>query len=413
MLGLERAQGSMKTADPELMRAINRFHVIDVLRREGPIARVGIVERTELSPATVSAITGGLIEQGVLNVLRVEPNEGGMRGRPRVLLDLNGRAFHVAGVKLAAHRIGVAVTDFKGDPLGSLVLPVRIARQPPDVIADLVEDGVRQCVADAGLSMDAISGVGVGLPGVIDAVANISHWSPILGPSPVPFAALLERRTGLRTWIENDANLAALAEHWFGQGRDLSSFAVVTVEDTIGMALLLDGRLYRGAHGVGAELGHVTLDPDGPPCRCGQRGCLDAYASDDAIIRQAREAGCIEAGNMLKAHQLIGRLTERALAGDTVLAAIFEAAGRKLGLAIANLINMLNPPRIIVSGEGLRAAALLTTPLLEEVNRHALPVLREATEIVFHPWPDEMWARGAASIVLRQIYESPWRNDSV
>jgi predicted NBD/HSP70 family sugar kinase len=402
----------MKTADPELMRAINRFHVIDVVRREGPIARVGIAERTELSPATISAITGALIEQGVLNVLHVDPPEGPTRGRPRIMLDLNASAYHVVGVKLAAHRIGVAVTGFRGDPLGSLVLPVRLARQSPEVIADLVEDGVRQCLADAGLAMEAISGVGVGLPGVIDAVAGVSHWSPILGASPVPFARFLEARTGVRTLIENDANLATLAEHWFGHGRGFADFAVVTVENTIGMGLLVDGRLYRGAHGIGAEFGHVKIDPSGPLCRCGQRGCLDAYASDAGIVREARAAGCLEGNGTPDTHQLIGKLTERALAGEEKLAAIFRRAGEMLGIGVANVVNMLNPPRIIVSGEGLRAGELITGPLLEALDRNVLPVLREATEIVFHPWGDEMWARGAASIVLRQIYEAPWSNDA-
>lgn len=196
----------MKTADPELMRAINRYHVIDVIRRDGPIARVEIAERTELSRATVSAITGGLIESGLIRVVRDETVENG-RGRPRVLLEIRGEACHVAGVKLSAHRIGVTVTDARGDPLQSTVLPVRLARQSAAVIADLIEDGVRQCVADAGLRIEDISGVGIGLPGVIDATAGVSHWSPVLGPTPVPFAAEIARRLGVPVLLENDANL--------------------------------------------------------------------------------------------------------------------------------------------------------------------------------------------------------------
>jgi predicted NBD/HSP70 family sugar kinase len=404
----------MKTADPELMRAINRYHVIDAIRRDGPIARVAIAEHIELSPATVSAITGALIEEGLIDVLRVEPSENGTRengtrGRPRVLLGLRGEAYRVAGVKLSAHRIGIAVTDAKGDALGSLVLPLRLSRHSPEVIADLVEDGLRQCVADAGFGMGQISGIGIGLPGVIDSVAGISHWSPVLGNSPVGFAALVARRLGQRVLIENDANLVALAEHWFGHGRDLATFAVVTVESTIGMGLVVDGRLHRGAHGVGPELGHVKLDPRGPLCRCGQRGCLDVYASDWGILRAS---GCedLDEGSM---QRRILDLTGRALAGDAALVPIFTRAGEALGLAIANMINLLNPPRVIITGEGLlRAGALLRAPLLAAIDAHVLPTLREATDIVFHSWGDEMWARGAATIVLRQIYESPWNNNA-
>ncbi|MBO1075198.1 ROK family transcriptional regulator [Roseomonas marmotae] len=399
----------MKTADPELMRAINRYHVIDTIRRDGPIARVEIAERTELSPATVSAITAALIEEGLVDALRVASAENGGRGRPRVLLGLNGAAYHVVGVKLSAQRIGITVTDARGEPLASVVLPVKIARQSPGVIADLIEDGVRQCVSDAGMTMERISGIGIGLPGVIDARNGISHWSPVLGASPEPLAQAVERRLGARTLIENDASLVALAEHWFGYGRGLQNFAVVTVENTIGMGLITEGRLYRGARGVGPELGHVKVEPGGAPCRCGQRGCLDAYASDWGILRQAEEAGLSDAGEGDPSRR-IAALARRALEGEEAVARLFRQAGAMLGLTIANIVNLLNPPRVILTGEGLRATELLRAPLLSALEEHVLPALREVTEIMFHPWGDEMWARGAAAIVLRRIYEAPWNN---
>ncbi len=400
----------MKTADPELMRAINRYHVIDVIRRDGPIARVEIAERTELSRATVSAITGALIEAGLIRVVTVESAESGGRGRPRVLLEMRGEACHVVGVKLAAHRISVTVTDARGEPLGSTVMPVRLARQSPVVIADLIEDGVRQCVADAGLQLADIQGVGVGLPGVIDANAGTSHWSPVLGPVPVPFAAEIARRLATRVLIENDANLVALAEHWFGFGRGLSTFMVVTIEDGIGMGLVLDGRIHRGAHGIGPEFGHVKAGPLGLLCRCGGRGCLDAYASDWGILQQALASDAIEPLTDGTGPAQLAELTRRAAAGDNRLAELFRRGGELLGLAIANAVNMLNPPRLVISGDGLRAGDMLRVPLMAAVEANVMPTLREATEIVFHPWGDEMWARGAAAIVLRQIYESPLNN---
>lgn len=397
----------MKTADPELMRAINRYHVIDVIRRDGPIARVEIAERTEMSRATVSAITGDLIEAGLIRVVTVESSEGGGRGRPRVLLEMRGEACHVVGVKLAAHRIGVTVTDAKGEILCSTLMPVRLTRQSAVVIADLIEDGVRQCVADAGLRMADIHGVGIGLPGVIDATAGVSHWSPILGSVPVAFAADIAARLATRVLIENDANLVALAEHWFGVGRGLSTFMAITIEDGIGMGLILDGRIHRGAHGIGPEFGHVKADPFGLPCRCGGRGCLDAYASDWGILQQALAYDSAEPTEGAGPERL-AELTRRAEGGDNRLSDLFRRAGEMLGLAIANAINMLNPPRLVISGDGLRAGDMLRVPLMAAIEANVMPTLRDATQIVFHPWGDEMWERGAAAIVLRQIYESPW-----
>jgi len=404
----------MKTADPELMRAINRYHVIDVIRRNGPIARVEIVDRTELSAATVSAITGGLIEAGLIRAVRVEGTENGARGRPRVMLEMRGEACRVVGVKLAANRIGVVLTDARGEPLDTMVLPVRQARQPPGVVADLIEDGVRQCVADAGLRMRDVEGVGIGIPGAVDATAGVSHWSPVLGPVPVPFAADVAARLGTRVLIENDANLVALAEHWFSAGQPVPSCMVVTIEDGIGMGLVLDGRVHRGAHGIGPEFGHVKMEPDGLPCRCGGRGCLDAYASGWGVLQQALACQSIGSVPAAGAAPRLADLLAQAEAGDEAVAALFRHAGGKLGMAIANAINMLSPPRLVISGDGLRAGELLRAPLMAALEAHVMPPLRNATEIEFRPWGapwgDEMWARGAAAIVLRQIYEAPWNN---
>ena len=145
----------MKTADAEFMRAINRFHVMDAIRRFGPIARVEICERTELSPTTVSAITAALLDDRLIMPRQEGAVRDAARGRPRVLLELNPDAARVVGVKITPHRIVHVVTDFQGDVLAELTQPVRVDRQPAEVIADLVEDGVRRCVADAGLALDA------------------------------------------------------------------------------------------------------------------------------------------------------------------------------------------------------------------------------------------------------------------
>ncbi len=389
----------MKSADPELIRGGNRFRIIDVIRRHGPIARVEIVARTELSPATVSAITGGLIEDGLVTALHLDGATGPSgRGRPRVMLALDAGILHVAGVKLSLRRISIAVADFGGGAMHSLVLPVRLDRQSPQTIADLIEDGVRQCVTDARLTMRRISGVGIGVPGVIDASRGVSHWSPVLGQGVVGFAEMVERRLGCPVLLENDANLAALAENWFGRAQDVSSFAVVTVEDTIGMGLFLDGRLHRGAHGIGAEFGHVKLDPDGLPCRCGQNGCLDTVASGWGLSRLASTLQTdTKPANLDELAARIGR--------DPAVDALFDRAGDALGLALANLLNVLNLPRVILTGALLTAQDRVAARIDAALDRFMLPTLREATELVRHDWGDEMWARGAASLVLRRLYE--------
>src|SRR5208282_777734 len=186
----------MKTADPELMRAINRFHVMDAIRRFGPVSRVEISEFTELSATTVSAITAALLDDRLIMPLQIGALRDAGRGRPRVMLKLNPDAAFVVGVKLAPDQISVAVTNFCADVLRSLALPIRVDRQPASVIADLVEDGVRRCVSDAGLEIADISGVCVGLPGVVERAAGVCRQSPIFHERDVPLGADVARRLG-------------------------------------------------------------------------------------------------------------------------------------------------------------------------------------------------------------------------
>ena len=399
----------MKTADPELMRAINTFHVLDTIRQNEPIARVEIAARTELSRATVSAITAALLQDELIAVRHVDAPDGVGRGRPRVMLALNPNAAYVAGVKLSVRQISVAVTNFRADVLATVQMPIRTERQPVEVVADLVEDGVRQCVSDAGLSMAQLDGLGIGLPGHIDGRSGTVLWSPIFGAVSVPLADLMQSRLNTRVTVDTDANLVALAENWFGQARGLASFAVVTVEDSVGMGLIVNGELYHGAHGMGAQFGHICLDPDGPLCRCGQRGCIDAYASTHALAEAAAPAANVIGLPTLAPAQSLGAVAERARDGESGAGAALLRAGDALGQGLATIIALLAPPKVLLSGNALRAGSILGDAILAAVERRVRPPLSAATEIVFHPWDDAAWARGAASLVLRQIYGSPWQ----
>ena len=224
----------MKTADPEFMRAINRFHVMDAIRRFGPISRVEIADRTDLSPTTVSAITAALLEDKLIIPRPVGAVRDAARGRPRVMLELNPDAAFVVGAKLAPAQITVAVTNFRADVIKTLSLPIRVDRQPAAVIADLVEDGVRRCVADAGLAFAAINGVCVGLPGVVESASGLCRQSPIFRERDVPFGEEISARLGLPVTVDSDVNLVTLAEHWFGHGVGIDDFLVVSIEHNAG-----------------------------------------------------------------------------------------------------------------------------------------------------------------------------------
>jgi predicted NBD/HSP70 family sugar kinase len=395
----------MKTADPELMRAINRFHVMDSIRRHGPISRVEICGRTELSPTTVSAITAALIEDGLIVPRPIGAVRDAARGRPRVMLELNPEAAYVVGVKLAPDQITIAATNFRADLLASLAMPIRINRQPASVIADLVEDGVRRCIADADLSVARVAGLCVGLPGIVERASGVCRQSSVFGERDLPFAKELSTRLGLPVSIDTDVNLVTLAEHWFGEVKGLNDFLVVSIENNLGLGIMHNGELFRGAGGLSPDLGDLLVRPSA----VGEnRNRLAAIASESAIVAEALGATDGDRNGFALAGKELDKVIELAQTGDQRFIGIFAAAGDALGFAIANLITLFAPPKVIVGGAAVKAGPLLLGPLRETAAALTPSSLAHLAEIVVHEWSDEMWARGAAAMTLRDLYGAPW-----
>jgi predicted NBD/HSP70 family sugar kinase len=396
----------MKTADPELMRAINRFHVMDAVRRFGPVSRVELSQSTELSATTVSAITAALLDDRLIIPLQIGALRDAGRGRPRVMLKLNPDAAYVVGVKLAPDQITVAVTNFCADILCSLALPIRIDRQTASVIADLVEDGVRRCVSDAGLAISDISGLCLGLPGVVERAAGVCRQSPIFRERDVPFGADLGRRLGVPTTIDNDVNLVALAEHWFGQTRDLNDFLVVNVERSLGLGILHNGELFRGANGLSPDLGDLLVRPPGGGANGGR---LADIGSETSVLSEAefllRDVGQVDEFRAGRGMALLLRLASE---GDTRCASVLEAAGEAVGFAIANLITLFAPPKVIVSGREMATSENFIAALRKSVTALLPASLSDVSDIVVREWSDSVWVRGAAAMTLRDLYGAPW-----
>jgi predicted NBD/HSP70 family sugar kinase len=399
----------MKTADPELMRAINRFHIMDAIRRLGPISRVEISERTELSPTTVSAITASLLEDGLIVPRQVAPGPDQPRGRPRIMLELNPGAASVCGAKLAANQITVAVTNFQADILNSISVPIRVDRQPASVILDLVEDAVRRCIEDAGLLVENVSGLCVGIPGVIERASGICRYSPLFRDRDLRFGDDLQARLGIPVTVDSDVNLITQAEHWFGHGRGLSDFLVVSVEHTIGLGVIHGGELFRGANGLSPDLGDLIVATNGDrpngtaPCR------LSEIASTTSLLAAAAElARGTRDEAMLRGARAMEHVVHVAGSGDLRFARIFEEAGQALGVAIANLITLFAPPKVILAGSALQAGELLLKPLRDAIRTATPRTLADVAEIVVHEPGDDMWARGAAALTLRDLYGAPW-----
>lgn len=399
----------VKIADPLLMREINKYHVLETIRCYGRISRVEISERTLLSGTTVSAITAALIDEGLIEAIHTDPTSEVQRGRPRVLLGLIADAAYVVGIKISETQTTINLANFRGEAVATVQLPIRIARQGAEVIADLIEDAVRECIAKSGVDWARIKGIGIGVPGIVDPRSGRSHASSVFGERELPLAPLLEARMKLPVRIEKPAHLVALAESWFGYAQQLRTFAVITLDQTAGLGLWIEDDLHRGASGLGPAFGHIKVGSAGKPCECGQLDCLNAYVSVQALTEAAR--ACLEpqffSTPMTETH-FVEALAQRAKAGDAQAMSLIAQQGEKLGLGVSHVINLFNPEKIILAIENptfrdLIAASLKTTAEANSFRQHF-----SSTEIIFHTLDEQLWARGAAALMLRDVYSAPW-----
>ena len=227
-------------------------------------------------------------------------------------------------------------------------------------------------------------------------------WSPLLKGAPVTLKAALEDRLRLPVFIDNDANLATLAELWFGFGRTERNFLTVTVEHGVGLGVVIDGALFRGGRGLGSEFGHTKVQYEGALCRCGQRGCLEAYVADYALAREA-SAALSAASDSVSERDALKMLAEAAEGGDEIARSIFVRAGRMLGLGVANLVNLFDPGMIVMTGARMKHHHLMAEAMTATLRQNMLRTGRTPLEPLVHRWGDELWARGAGALAIGQL----------
>ena len=384
-----------RTGSLETLRRLNRLRVIDALRDEGLISRAEIARRTGLSRSTVSSLVSELQADGLV-VERSEPAaaHGDQGGRPPILLSFDASAGVAVGIDFDHHHVRVAVSD-----LSSRILVERELQLDTDHAAheglDAAAELVGELLAEAGVDEARVIGAGMCLPGPIHRPTGVVGSTAILpGWVGVAAAEEMHRRLDLPILVDNDANLAALAEAAFGAGRDAKDLVYLMISSGIGAGLVLNGRLYRGAEGLAGELGHVLVDADGPVCRCGNRGCLETVAGTDALAELLRRSH----GDGLDGRAIVRLARE----GDLGCRRVIADAGRAIGKAAATLVNVLNPELLIVGGDLSDAGELLLDGVRESLERSALPTAVQAATVVAGSLGDRAEVLGAIALVLSE-----------
>lgn len=386
---------TVRAGNPDLIHDLNRTLVLNLVRERAGISRADVARASGLSASAVTGIISELLADGYLVESRGDAPNGRDRsrlGRPATALRVNPSAGCVVGVKVAATSMTAVVADLAGDPM--MFLGESRGSGTVDGTVDAIAALVSAVADRAGLAGGKLLGVGVGLPGIVNPEDGVVHASPMVELNRTNIGALLAGAINVPIHVDNDVNTLTIAEHLFGQGRGVQHLAVLSVGRGIGMGLVLNGVLYRGRAGGAGELGHVVVDPGGAACWCGRRGCLETVASEPALVQRVRR----ETGRNVD----VGDLAAEARSQPAV-AAVLRDAGRAVGMAVRNVVSVLDPERIVVSGEGVRLGDSYLDAIRAHIIEGGVPD-QAVPQVVHEPWGDEAWARGAASLVLGELF---------
>lgn len=368
------------------MRESNLSSILRHLRQHAPTSRSALAEMTGLNKATVSRLVEDLIGLGLIHETGRGLSDG--RGRRAVLLDINPGGGFIVSAEINVDYIVVVCADFGAQILWRR-LEATTSKERPEKVVERTLQLLRRAIDFGTDRFPNFLGLALGVPGLVDSSDGTLLFAPNLQWNNVPLGRVLREHFPTRTFVDNEANLAALGEYYFGAAQGYDQVLYISAGIGVGGGLVHDGRLVTGAAGFAGEFGHMTMDPEGPLCGCGNRGCWETQASESALFRNIRT------GLSKRTLGLLDELTgghpdslsisvaiEAAKRGDPVVLEAFRAVGRALGIGIASLVNAFNPDLVVFGGPLSEAGPYVFPSLKQEVHRRALP-----------------WTGGAANLV--------------
>jgi glucokinase-like ROK family protein len=373
--------------------------VLELVWRERRISRAEIARRTGLSRSTVSEIVEGLLKTRLIAEVGDGPSAGGRRP---VVLQFQDDSFCILGIDVGASHVGAALIDLHGQVLSWEYRPHPVRSDPKGTMSLAVELS-EACLHAWKPGMDRLAGIGLAVPSPVDPRVP-DRVSEMLMPEwhEQSLGEPLRARFHVPVFVDNDANLGALAERWWGAGRDVSDFAYIKVATGVGAGLIVGKEIYRGANGVAGEIGHLAIDPKGEPCVCGLRGCLTTRVGSRALIARANALqGEYPGSSLARLGLTMIAIEDAALAGDPLALRVVEEAAEYLGIAVASMLNLLNPAKVIIGGGLSRLGELLLSRLRRSMASRTLVNSIAPTEIVTSELGPRAVALGAATLVLQ------------
>jgi glucokinase-like ROK family protein len=400
-----------------LVKSHNLRAVLLSLLHNDRISRVQLADMTMLSTTTITNLIGELVDQGIVVESDSEEKENGKRsvGRPRTALTLIPDARYAVGVHIGIGLIRVAVTDLQAQIVHNNFANY-VIEAPYEQILTLVADLIEKTITDSKVNRKKIIGVGFGASGLVDFQSGVNVLAPTLGWREVPIREWLSERVHLPVCVDNNVRAMTLGESLFGLGRGVKSLALVYGRVGVGSGIVVKGEVFRGSAAGAGEIGHTIILPEGGDvCRCGKRGCLETLVSEQVIIKQA-EALAKQNPNSLLASYLrkqnsdkpIDRIFAAARDGDTATRNMIEHCAYYLGIALTNLVNVLNPELILLAGMFAQGEDLFLPVVQKTVREQAFAGLGERVRVQSTGFGWRAGVIGAAALALNAFfYQQP------
>jgi len=392
-----------QTGDQALVRQINLSLVMNILRTQAPISRAALAQATGLNKATVSDLVFDLMERGFIREVGMKSSG---TGRPATLLNLHPAAGFIVSCEIAVDFIEVLVTDFAPEVVWQV--KERISpEQGQQAILERTLALLFQAIERGQAAATSLFGVAIGVPGMVDSESGTLLFAPNLGWNNVELLDFFKKANfGAPVFVDNEANLAALGEHYFGAARGYDNVLYLSGNIGLGGGVVRDGHLCRGVSGVASEFGHMTMNPDGELCKCGNRGCWETQVSQKALYRYIDEF--ISAGKKSTLEHTSGSysvetIVDAARMGDEAAILALEKTGRHLGIGIASLLNALNPELVVLGGMLSLAADFLLPVVETEIQNRALRWNRESARVVRAAHGSDACVKGGIAVVYQSV----------
>ena len=381
-----------------LMKRMNTALILSLIREKGAASRIEIAKETGLTAATVTNLTSELIDNKLVEEFSTGASTG---GRKPILLKISSSSYCVASASVTPDRVEFAVSDFCAKII--FYKHIDIASPTPEMCVDFIIKSLNEFISR---DKTAIIGLGVGIHGIVDAEEGISVYAPNLNWHNVDIKSMLEEKCDIPVMVDNDVRLMALAEMWFGSVKNTDDFVLLYIGRGVGSAFVIDKKLIRGANDAAGEVGHTIIDPNGPLCECGRRGCLQAFTNEAAMLSCLKEN--IKKGSILNENSICDDIVDAYLNhSDKAATEVINKEIKYLSIGISNIINMFNPSKVVLASDIKDFDIAVGAKLPDEVKKYSVTSGDINCNISFSSLGRHALLNGAATLVLNSVYENP------